>query len=164
MKMSTKGLDALISQFGKLEGSTRKIAHEGLYKAAGIVADEVKKGLQSLPIQEDPDGTPPTIKEGEKYTGITSKEKQSLIDSMGVSPHRDSGKNISVSIGFSGTSPVVTNRFPGGVPNSALMRGIESGTSVRRKHPVIRQAMNRVQKKAAEAAQQEIIKTIKKEV
>lgn len=161
MKMSTSGLDALINTFDRLEGNTREIAHKGLYKAAGIVADEVKSGLQSLPIQEDPDGTPPTIKDGQRYTGITSKEKQSLIDGMGISPHRDNGNTISVAIGFSGTSQVKTKRFPGGVPNGALMRGIESGTSVRQKHPVIRPALNRVKATAAEAAKQEILKDIK---
>ena len=132
MKMTTTGLEALINSFEKLEGSTREIAHKGLYKAASIVADEVKSGLRGLPIQEDPDGTPPTLKEGQKYVGVTSKEKQSLIDSMGVSPHRDDGNRISVAVGFSGVSQVKTKRFPGGVPNAALMRGIESGTSVRK--------------------------------
>lgn len=164
MKMTTSGLDALISRFEKLEGSTREIAHKGLYKAAGVVADEVKAGLQSLPIEEDPDGTPPTIKDGQKYTGITSKEKQALIDGMGIASHRDNGNTISTAIGFSGTSQVKTKRFPGGVPNGALMRGIESGTSIRKKNPVIRPALNRVKVKALEAAKQEIINDIQKEV
>lgn len=164
MKMSNKGLDALIQKFDNLTGSTKEIAHKGLYKAAGVIADEVKSGLQSLPIQEDPDGTPPTMRDGQKLTGVTSKDKQTLINSLGIAPHRDNGSSISTAIGFSGTSDVRTKRFPGGVPAGALMRGIESGTSVRTKHPVIRQALSRVKAQAAEAAKEEIIKDIMKEV
>lgn len=164
MRLNADGLDALIRTFEKLEGNTSEIAHRGLYKAAGVVADEIKAGLNALPIQEDPDGTPPTIKDGQKLSGVTSKEKQSLISSMGIAPHRESGGKVSTSVGFSGNSSVRTQRFPGGVPNAALMRGIESGTSMRQKHPVIRPALNRVKERAAEAAKQEIIDQLQKEI
>ena len=164
MRMKADGLDALIRTFEKLEGNTSEIAHRGLYKAAGVVADEIKAGLNALPVQEDPDGTPPSLDPGQKWSGVTAKEKQSLISSMGIAPHRESGGVVSTSVGFSGTSPVRTQRFPGGVPNGALMRGVESGTSMRQKHPVIRPALNRVKAMAAEAAKQEIIDQIQKEI
>ena len=164
MRMNAKGLDALIASFGKLEGNSKEIAHRGLYKAAGVVADEVKAGLSALPIQEDPDGTPPDIDEDKKWSGVTTKEKNSLLSGMGIAKHREQGGQISTAVGFKGVSPVKTKRFPGGVPNGALMRGIESGTSMRQKHPVIRPALNRVKARALEAAKNEIIEQIQKEI
>ena len=155
MRMSSSGLDALIRSFENLEGSTNEIAHKALYKAAGVVADEVKAELNALPIDNG---------EGEKIHGATSTEKEDLISSMGISPHRDSDGAVSTSIGFSGKSRNKSKRFPGGVPNSALMRAIESGTSVRQKHPVIRPSLNRVRKRAVEAAKQEVINDIQKEI
>lgn len=164
MKLKTQGLDELITKLNKLDSNTKEIMHRGLYKAAGVIADEVKSGLNALPIQEDADGTPPSIKDGQKLTGVTSKEKQSLISGMGIGRHREQGGKVSTSVGFSGKSSVKNKRYPGGIPNGALMRGIESGTSMRNKNPVIRPALSRAKTRAIEAAKNEIIEQIQKEI
>ena len=58
-KISFPELDAYISKLSKLYKDTEPIVKAAVYEGAGIVADEIKKGLESLPIQEQDDGTPP---------------------------------------------------------------------------------------------------------
>ena len=155
MRMSSQGLDNLIKSFDKLEGSTSEIMHKAVYQAAGIIADEVKSGLRSLPVDDG---------KRDKIDGATSTEKEDLIASMGIAPHREDNGSVTTSIGFSGKSSIKTKRFPAGVPNAVLMRSIESGTSIRKKHPVIRPALARVRKRAVEAAKKEAINEIQKEI
>lgn len=164
MKVSSAGLDKIIQAMERLEGNTTEIAHKAVYEAAGQIADEVKNGLRALPIQENANGRAPYMKPGHKLTGITSSEKADLIEGLGISPHREESGAVTASIGFDGYGSVPTKRWPQGVPIPLMMRSIESGTSFRQKHPVIRPAVNRVRKKAEETLKKRTIEEIKKEI
>jgi len=164
MNISSRGLEDLIRSLDKVGGNIGGIASRGVYEAAGAIADEVKAGLQSLPVQEGEDGKPPYAKKGEKLHGVTSDQKQDLIQSMGIAKFRDESGVITTSIGFHGTGRTKTKKYPGGVPNRTLMRGVESGSSFRQKTPVVRPAVNRAKKKAIQLASQKITEELRKEL
>lgn len=164
MNISSKGLEGLIRSLDKVSGDVEQIASRGVYVAAGAIADEVKSGLQSLPVQNGEDGKPPYAPKGEQLRGVTSQQKQDLIDSMGIARFREENGVITTSIGFHGTGSTTSKKYPGGIPNRTLMRGVESGTSFRRKTPVIRPAVNRVKNRAVQLAAEKITEELKKEL
>ncbi len=164
MKISSNGLEGLIRSLDKVGGEVEQIASRGVYRAAGAIADEVKSGLQSLPVQNGKDGKPPYASKGEQLRGVTSQQKEDLINSLGIARFRDEGGVINTSIGFHGTGSTTSKKYPGGVPNRTLMRSVESGNSFRRKTPVIRPAVNRVKNRAVQLAAETITEEIKKEL
>ena len=164
MNITDKGLDKVIQSLERLEGNLDNKVDRALYLAAGQIADEVKSGLQSIPIHENDYGRSPWVKNGQKLNGITATEKADLLGGFGIAHFRKGDGYVETSIGFTGNGSVPTKKYPSGVPNRVLMRTVESGNSIRRKIPVIRPAVNRVKKRAEETIKQELIKQIKEEI
>lgn len=164
MNISSKGLEGLIRSLDKVSGDIEQIASKGVYVAAGAIADEVKKGLRNLPVQNGENGKPPYAPKGEQLHGVTSQQKDDLINSMGIARFREENGVITTSIGFHGTGSTKTKRYPNGLPNRTLMRRVESGTSFMQKKPVVRQALNNVKKSAVQKATEKITEEIKKEL
>lgn len=163
MRLDASGLDALISKFDKIESTMPETMDRAMYDAAGQVADAVKAGLQSLPIQETDAGRPPYVKDGQKLKGVTAQQKADLINGLGIAHFRKSDGSVQTSIGFNGTGTTTTKKYPGGLPNRTLMRAVESGTSFRVKTPVVRPALNRIKKQAQETLKNKVIEEIRKE-
>ena len=57
-------------------------------------------------------------------------------------------------LGFDGYNKVKTRKYPQGQPNAMIARAVESGSSVRKKNPFIRRAVNDTQKQAVEKGKQ----------
>lgn len=72
---------------------------------------------------------------------------------------------MNVKLGFDGYNTVKTNSYPNGQPNVMIARAIESGSSIRDKHPFVRPAVNAAKKeclkKAEEVVNEEISKIMK---
>ena len=141
-KMTIKGLDDVVSSLSRAGANTDKLCKKALYEGAKIVADEVKKGVQGIPVVNgygtDSDPLP---------GGAKALQKAGLLNSLGVSTFRDSGGNIDTSIGFDGYNLLKTKKHPGGQPNRLIARSIESGTSFQMKHPFVRPAISRSRKR-----------------
>lgn len=137
-----------------------EIAGKAIYAGADIVADEVRHGIESLPIVTGY-GTPEHPLPG----GVTSAQKQGLLDGFGIAPLRDDRGYLNVKLGFDGYNRTKTKQFPGGQPNQLIARGVESGTSWKQKHPFIRPAVAKSRKRAeakmAEVLDAEIEKLMK---
>jgi HK97 gp10 family phage protein len=147
MKVNITGFEKVQKQFSDMEKDLEGAVKAALFDGAKIAADEVKRGLESLPVQEDKNGNPPFVpKNGTPLHGITSTQKEDLISSMGVAPFKTDSKGTNTSIGFNGYG---RSTWKGGqpLPNQVLMREVESGTSWMQKHPVIRPAMARTKEK-----------------
>ena len=164
MNINSTGLEEIIKGLDKISDHISDTAARGVYDAAGAIADEVKAGLQGLPIQQDENGDPPYMPKGHRLYGVTATQKEDLLNSLGIARFRDENGVINTSIGFSGNGRTKTKRYPNGVPNRLLMRGVESGASFRNKTPVVRPAVNRVKKRAVELAKQKITDEIRKEI
>lgn len=148
-KMTIKGTDQLELQLSKLGNMSTKIAKDVVMAGAQPVADEIRSALRSLPV----DSLRP-LKDGDEFNVVTSGGLKDLDNSMGIAPPDvDRNGNINTKIGFHGYGSYPSKKYPKGLPNQLLARAIESGSSVRKKNPFIRKAVNRSKKRALEEMQ-----------
>ncbi len=160
---ASPGLDAMIKKLNGLAANSQEITKRTVYKGAETVADAVKDALKTLPVQEGENGLPPVGTENDPITGVSRKQKGDLIDSMGIAPIQEFKKGItSAKIGWDGYGSVPTKKYPKGVPNQMLMRAIESGSSFRRKHPIVRPAVNSVKGPTLSAMEKQCSEEIRK--
>ena len=156
-KMTIRGMDELelkLSQLGKM---STEIAKDVVMAGAQPVADEIRKGLESLPVDELKQ-----LKAGEKFNVSPYGEIKDLQDSLGIAPPDvDSAGNINTKVGFDGYGSYPSKKYPKGLPNKLLARSIESGSSVRQKKPFVRHAVNRSRKKSIEEMSKKYDKEIK---
>lgn len=159
-KIYAKGIERYSKMLERLGDQSEKIIKSAVYKGAAIVADEIKAGINALPIEEGNNGLSPIGSPEHKLNGITRKQKGDLIDGFGLAPMQNENGYIQTKAGMDGYGSIPTKKYPKGVPNAALMRSIESGTSFRNKHPVFRQATNRVRKRAEQEMTDEVDRQI----
>lgn len=150
-KITFPGLKDYELMLSRLEGATDDMIGHAVYAGAGIVADAVKQGIQSLPIVTGY-GTESNPLPG----GVTSAQKAGLIDGFGISKLRDDNGYLNVKLGFDGYNRTRTEKYPQGQPNQLVARGVESGTSWKQKKPFIRPAVTR-SRKPAEAEMKRVI-------
>lgn len=165
-RFQVRGMEEYERALSRLGDQSEDIAKRGVYAAVKIVADAVKESLKGLPVIEgDKKGLPPIGTPENPVTGVSRKQKEDLIDSMGVPPiERSNDGYIETKIGWDGYGSIPTKKYPRGVPNQMLIRSIESGTSFRKKNPVIRRAVAKSKKAAENAIKEEIEKAIRKEM
>jgi len=146
-RIEIRGFDGLELQLSKL--ADPELAKDVVMAGAQPVADEIRKSIEALP--EDKFRR---LKKGEVFIGVPRQQKQDLLDSLGIAPPDvDYDGNTNTKIGFDGYGKIPTKKYPKGVPNQLLARAVESGSSVRKKTPFIRKAVNK-SKKLAEAEMQ----------
>ena len=155
-KITFSGIDEYAEKLGILWKESQKMIEKAVYDGAEVVADEIKKGLKALPVEEGY-GT-----EEHPLNGIGRRQKADLIDGFGLAPMQNDDGYINTKAGFDGYGSIQTKAYPNGQPNAMLMRSIESGTSFRKKHPVIRTAVNRSKGKSQEAMQKAIEEEIER--
>lgn len=143
----TEEFEIKLSQLGDLE-----LAKEVVMAGAQPVADEIRRSLNDL--SEDKFRL---LKKDEKFSGVPKNQKKDLLDGLGIAPADVSyAGNTNTKIGFHGYGSFKTKKYPYGVPNALLARSIESGSSVRRKTPFVRKAVNKTEPKAIEAMQKKL--------
>ena len=157
--MKIQGLDsvdALIKEFNKFDEASDKMFKEALYDGAGVVADEVRRHVSSIPIQERTrrGGTPQWGTDKQKLEGITSIQKEGLESGLGVATFKNEGGSITTAIGFDGYNA-------DGEANQKIARSVESGSSIRKKHPFVRPALNAAKHRAEEAMKKKILDKVK---
>ena len=146
-RLEIRGFDELELQLSKL--ADPELAKDVVMAGAQPIADEIRKSIEALP--EDKFRY---LKKNEVFTGVPKQQKQDLLDSLGITPPDiDFDGNTNTKIGFDGYGKIPTKKYPKGVPNQLLARAVESGSSVRKKTPFIRKAVNK-SKKLAEAEMQ----------
>lgn len=150
-KITFKGLEEYELRLSRMGKETTRIAGAAIYEGAAIVADEIKKGIRGLPVVTGY-GTETNPLPG----GVTSAQKQGLLDGLGIAPMQDQNGYLNVKIGFDGYNRTKTDQYPQGQPNQMVARGVESGTSWKQKRPFIRPAINATRKQA-EAKMAEVI-------
>ena len=164
-KIMFKGLDSYMSKLSALERSADQVAKAVIYDGAEVVADAVRKGLESLPTSEY-DGKPWFGTPGHLARGPSEAQKKGLIDSFGITPVGTDAKGpINVHIGFDGYNSVRSAQWPQGQPNQMVARAVEKGTSFMEKNAVIKAAVSKSRRTAVKAmerrAEEEIEKIVK---
>lgn len=136
-KITFPGLAEYELMLSKLEESTDEMIGKAVYAGAGIVADAIKANIKGLPVVRGY-GTDANPLPG----GVTASQKAGLINGMGISRMQDDAGYLNVKIGFDGYNATKTEKYPQGQPNRLVARGVESGTSWKKKKPFIRPAVN----------------------
>lgn len=148
------GIEKIITGFIRMDKNVGKVMSKGLYEGAGVVADEIKGRIEALPIQERKrTGYAPWITgkgDYDELKGITSYQKQGLIDGFGIAKFSHGGDSVETTIGFDGYNER-------GEPNQLIARSIESGSSVRRKNPFVRPGFNASKGRAEKAIEKTIV-------
>lgn len=155
-KIDFKGIDDYAKALGTLWKESENIVKKAVYEGADVVANEIKQGLRSIPVDERVGA------EENPVTGVGRRQKADLINGFGLSPMENKDGYINTKAGFDGYGSIKTKKYPKGQPLAMLMRSVESGTSFRKKTPVIRKAVTRARKpaeaKMAETVEAEIKK------
>lgn len=144
MTIKTDGLDELARMLAELENRANEAASAGLFDGAGIVADALNNGINSIqtaPFKYAPKG----------QTRLPSpQEKAALQRKVGIAKFRKSGSEVDTLIGISYDSGYT--QIAGNTKSVAVIaRSINSGTSFMKKQPVFRRAVSQ-SKSAAQAA------------
>lgn len=143
-KFEFVGIDEYLDQLNQLSEHAEGLCKRALYDGAAVVANAVKTEIQNLPTT---DRNPPKG----KPLGILEYEKQGLLEGLGIAKMRTEGGYIETHIGFEGYNRLKSKKYPQGHPNSMIARSIESGSSVRAKHPFMAKALNKAKQQAQNA-------------
>lgn len=135
-KMEISGLDEFVEKLVTFGKSWKKISSFSLYDGAAVVAEAVVQGIQALP--EEPDRGAPW---GRPYNVITPGDKAALAEAVGIAKFTHSGDSVHTAVGIGGYGGHTEPKWPDGVPIPLIARSIESGSSVRSKHPFFRKAV-----------------------
>lgn len=157
-KLQFKGLEEYEAQLLKLRGLTEQMIGEAIYEGAAIVADEVKKGIESIPI-DDRYATGGTM-----LHGITQEQKQGLIDGFGIASMQNENGYLHVKLGFNGYNSMKTKNFPNGQPNSMIARSVNSGSSFRQRIQFVDNAVTSAKSRAEEKMKQKLDEAIEKAI
>lgn len=172
-KCITEGMDDLTRELESLGNAGRGAAAAGLFEAAGVIADEVSRGVQGISTE------PFRYATGGRKRKPSPEEKAALMGAgAGIAKFQKNGLSVQTSIGFNtaGYAPVKfghmkksarTNykyssetgklsqgRDAGGTsvkPVAVIANAINSGTSFMEKQPFFRKATSRASGKARAA-------------
>lgn len=165
-RIQIKTGDEYLAKMRNLSASAQdRVCGRAIYAGASVAADAVREELKALPVAEH---------EGRSWFGTAEhpavgpspEQKQGLLDSLGISPMADDGKNfLNVKIGFDGYNSLKSKRWPKGQPNQMIARTVERGTSFMTGTPFMKRAASRARKRAKAAmittAEREIEKIMK---
>ena len=144
------GIDEYLNDLKALENS--HATGKAIYEGAKIVADAVRGGIQSLPVQEHSKGT--------MVRGVTSAQKKGLVEGFGISRLEEDGSYRNVKLGFDGYNETKTQKYPKGQPTAMVARFVESGNSYHQKTPFIGPAVNKTKSQAEQKMAQVVDKEI----
>ena len=157
------GLDKYVEELNKLAKNTSQVLGKSIYVGAGIVADEVRKNIEKIPVSNSSRrGT-----QSDPIDTITSAQKTGLLQGFGISGMATRDGITNVKLGFEGynsqvaTTSVKAKWTDKRQANIMIARSVEGGTSFRRKHPFVAPAVRATRKKAEAAMAEQLDKEIK---
>lgn len=153
-----EGLDDVIARLKAIgEGDAiEKVQKHAVYEGMKVIKQEVEAQIRALPEQEGyikPERLPRNV--------VTRKEKAELIRHLGIADMDTKSGTVSTSVSFNGYTNIKTKRYPNGLPAVMVARSINSGSSVRRKHPFMRQARAAAKERAIQAATDAALESLK---
>lgn len=149
-RMRTEGLDELGEMLRRLGENAEGAASQALYEGAGIMADEIKKGAESIK-------TAPFKYAGPGESRKPSPEEKAIVlgaNGMGISRFKKTGDGVETSVGYAraGYAELAGKT----VPIPLIANAINSGTSFMEKQPFVRKAVSTGGKRAEAAMKQKI--------
>lgn len=156
-KIEFKGIEKYQKKIISIDKQLEKSLGAAIYVGADVIADEIRKGIEGLPISQG-FGTTDKPLPG----GVTKIQKGGLLKGLGIARLQNDNGYVNVKIGFDGYNGMDTSRYPQGQPNQLVARGVESGTSWKQKTPFIRPAIRRASERSEKAMSKELDKEFEK--
>lgn len=153
-KIEFKGLAEYTAKLNRLFALSRdKIIGAAIYDGAAVVADAVRAELDALPTDN---------RHKNKRIGPTEEEKESLKESLGVTPLQDDKGFLNVKVGFDGYHGKPTPTYPRGRPNQMIARAVQRGTSFMYPNPFVKKAVAKCRRPAQAAIEKRVNEKIEK--
>lgn len=140
------GLDEEVARLNAIGEAGYAAITAALYDGAGVIASAIAEAAKGLPVDTDP-GHPFNA----PLAAISPEDAADLAAGVGIARFDDTEDGRGTSVSIEGYTRRTEKGFPNGVPLPMIARSLESGSSVRQKHPFIRRAVNGA-KAACEAA------------
>ena len=146
--MKVDGMEEVSALLDRMQERAPAAAASGLYEGAGVMADEVRRGAESI-------RTAPFhyVRAG---TRLPSPEEKAIVTqaSAGIAKFSKTGSEVDTSVGFRNAGYAQLKGKT--VPIPKIVNAINSGTSFMQKQPFVR--------KAARAAAPKAMNAIKKRI
>lgn len=158
-KITFPGQDEFGEKLRQLEAAfmSDKPLERAVAKGAKPVADEIRTRLGGVPAQKFR-----RLYGDDKLSALSESEKGDLLGSFGLAPVKKDKGFIHTKAGFDGYGSHPTKTYPQGVPNQLVAAAVESGSSVRQKHPFVRPAVNATKNEAIREMEKSIDEELKK--
>lgn len=143
------GLDDVFAMLKSIGGDIESVQKQAVYAGMAVIRDEVVRQIEALPEQR---GYLPKDKLPRDV--ITPREKEQLLKHIGIAQMDNKDGTVSTRISFDGYTNIVTKKYKKGLPAILVARSINSGSSVRTKHPFMRNARAASKAKALAAAEE----------
>lgn len=143
------GLDDVFAMLKSIGGDIESVQKQAVYAGMAVIRDEVVRQIEALPEQR---GYLPKDKLPRNV--ITPREKEQLLKHIGIAQMDNKDGTVSTRISFDGYTNIVTKKYKKGLPAILVARSINSGSSVRIKHPFMRNARAASKAKALAAAEE----------
>lgn len=159
-KFQVQGIEEYALKLSKFGENSNRIAGKAIYAAADIVANQIRENISNLNTVSNTYNI--NAYRNNSNAGITKKQKQGLLDGLGIAKMQEDNGYLNVKVGFDGYNAVATVKYPKGQPNQLIARVTENGSSFMDKQPFIRPAMNATKDKALAEMQRVIDEEAKK--
>lgn len=142
----SKGLEDVANMLVNVNKAGEAIAKMATYEGAKVIADGIRASIRDLPVDK-----PRWLEGGDQYAVLVEQDKEDLANALGIAEIRKDEDGVRTVIGFAGYGRHKTKKYSKGLPMPMIARAIESGSSVRRKHPFIRPVVRSKKKEVQEA-------------
>ena len=147
-QMKVDGMAEISELLSQMEEKAPAVAARALYDGAGIMADEIRKGTETIK-------TAP-FKYARNGTRLPSPEEKEIVSqaAVGIAKFDKNGTEVDTSVGFRQSGYAELNGKQKPIP--VIVNAINSGTSFMNKQPFIRKAANSGAPKAMKAMKDRI--------
>ena len=138
-----------------------RICGRSIYPGAKLISDDCKKRLINL--KTDDSLFSVATKYGRMLKGPTKRQKQGLIESMGIASMRKRGGTFDVKLGFDGYNDVPsTSSKKGTQPNAMIARSVNKGTSFMHAQPFMDQSIDACRKPVEDKIEEQFYKELER--
>ena len=151
-ELKVDGMAEISETLSKLEERAPAVAAKALYEGAGIMADEVRKGADSIQT------APFKWASSSGETRLPSPEEKEIVQqaAAGIAKFDKNGTEVQTSVGFRNAGYAQLKGKT--VPIPKIVNAINSGTSFMKKQPFVRKAATAGGQRAI-AAMKDVIET-----
>jgi hypothetical protein len=144
--MNIEGLAELSEQLAQLGEKAQGVAALGLYEGAGIMAEEIKRGADTIRTEEFHYAVFPAVTQR-----LPTPEEKAIVQEAGagIAKFRKNGSEVDTSVGYRNAGYAELKGKS--VPIPKIVNAINSGTSFMKKQSFVRKAASSGAQKAEAA-------------